>query len=239
MSVSTPGFLHPLSQVFQARLLSLTPLHLQNAFTGIHKSRVPDQNQRGRMFERAMEQLTKWWANTFFEVIPEGHIRNQTYEEVQQKLEIRGLHIPNDDNFETSLDLESLQDVVDDESEIIRSPKSLMKHALMQTGSRDTSAQLFTALCRGLGIPARLVVSIQSVPWKASIDRPKTQSKPTLKGREMVDMYYQSSDAGSSNVDPGTTPMSEKAKGKQKANPVKLRKTKHKVSRMLKDYLGK
>lgn len=240
VSVSILDFLRSLSQVLQARLVSLTPLHLQNAFT-IHKSRVPDQNQRGRMFERAMEQLTKWWTNTFFEVIPDGHIRNHTYEEVQQKLEIRGLHIPGDDNFETQLDLESLQDVLDDEPEIIRNSKSLMKHALMQTGSRDTSAQLFTALCRGLGIPARLVVSIQSMPWKAGIDRSKTQSKPTLKGQEMVDMCYQSSDAGSSSVDPGATPMSEKAKGKQKANPVRLRKTNHKgqVSRMLKDNLGK
>ena len=188
------------------------------------------------MFERAMDQLTKWWANTFFEVIPEGHIRNHTYEEVQQKLEIQGLHLPNDDNL-APLDLESLQDAIEDEPEIIRSAKSLMKHALLQTGSRDTSAQLFTALCRGLGIPARLVVSIQSVPWKAGIDKPKIQSMPRLKGREVVDMNHQSSDAASSSVEPGVTSMSEKAKGKQKANPVRLRKTKR-VARAPKFDLG-
>lgn len=191
------------------------------------------------MFERAMEQLTKWWATTFFEVIPEGHIRNYTFEEIQQKLEIRGLHLPNDDNLDPPLHLESLQDMIDDEPEIIRSPQSLMKHALMQSGSRDTSAQLFTALCRGLGIPARLVVSIQSVPWKAGIDRSKTQSKPILKGEETIDFDYQSSDAGSSSVvdlgatggrldDDSVIPLSEKAKGKQKAKTIRLRKTKTK-----------
>ena len=193
------------------------------------------------MFERAMEQLTAWWTNTFFEVIPEGHLRNHTYEEIQQKLEIRGLHIPkNDDNSETAFDLETLQEAIDDEPEIIRSAQSLMKHALLQTGSRDTSAQLFTSLCRGLGIPTRLVVSIQSMPWKVGIDKPKTPAKAKLKGREVVDMENPSSDAGSSSVglaaagqqlnldDDSVTPMSKRAKGKRKANPVKLRKTKTK-----------
>jgi xeroderma pigmentosum group C-complementing protein len=196
------------------------------------------------MFERAMEQLTMWWANTFFEVIPEGHIRNHTYEEIQQKLEIRGLHIPSNNGLETPLDLESFQDITDDdEPEIIRSPKSLMKHALMQTGSRDISAQLFTALCRGLGIPARLVVSIQSVPWKVGIDGPKT-SKTVMKGR-VADIEHQSSDAGSSSGqrldEDSPTPMSEKAKGKQKAKPVTLRKTKNKkrVLKMLNNSFGK
>jgi xeroderma pigmentosum group C-complementing protein len=53
----------------------------------------------------------------------------------------------------------------------------LMKHALQQQGSRDVSAQLFTALCRALGIPARLVVSLQSVPWQSSIGKLKSPSK--------------------------------------------------------------
>lgn len=59
----------------------------------------------------------------------------------------------------------------EDEGEIIRSCKSLQKHVLLQEGSRDVSAQLFTALCRALDIPARLIVSIQSVPWKACLGK--------------------------------------------------------------------
>ena len=72
--------------------------------------------------------------------------------------------------------LEAQEDV-----EIIRGPKSLMKHALTQSGSRDVSAQLFTALCRALGIPARLVVSLQSVPWQSSVGKVKTTTPPSRK----------------------------------------------------------
>lgn len=74
----------------------------------------------------------------------------------------------------------------DDEGEVIKSEKSLMKHALMMRGSRDTSAQLFTALCRALGIPTRLVVSLQSVPWQAGIGKPKQQLKKTKVGGKDV-----------------------------------------------------
>jgi len=231
---------------FQARLLSLTPLHLQNAFGAIHKSRIPDQNQRGRMFERAMGNLTAWWADTFFEVVPKGHIRNRPYDEIQRKLEIRGLHIKDDANSdEISLDVETLEDIVGDEVEPIRSSKSLMKHALMQSGSRDTSAQLFTALCRGLGIPARLVVSIQSVPWQAGIGKPKPQyDRKKLKGKGKtkevmndevdgsppVPSIFDSNLTNGRRLDGGPVPStSEKAKGKQKAaHVIKLRKTKSK-----------
>ncbi|CAA7262889.1 unnamed protein product [Cyclocybe aegerita] len=219
--------------LLHARLISLVPLHFQNAFGVIHKSRVPDQNQRGRMFERAIDNLAHWWAESFFEVVPEGHIRNQTFDEVQRKLEIRGLHVE-----DAVLDEDTLFDMAVDDPETIRSEKSLMKHALMQSGSRDTSAQLFTSLCRALGIPARLVVNIQSVPWQASVGKPKPryERKPKLKGKEVAveDQDTESSSmaglGGGRRLDGGPVPeMSEKAKGKQKAQPVvRLRKTKSK-----------
>lgn len=145
--------------------MSLTPLGLQNAFAVIHKSFVPDKDKRGRLFEAAINNLTEWWRSTF-EVIPYGHIRNKTFEEAQKIL---------------SVDIEDDDD--DDENEIIRSSKSLMKHALMGSGSRDVSAQLFTALCRALGIPARLVVSLQSVPWQAGIGKPKVIGGGNTKGK--------------------------------------------------------
>ncbi|KAG6885649.1 hypothetical protein C0993_011783 [Termitomyces sp. T159_Od127] len=156
-------------ELLQARLLSLTPLSLQNAFGMIHKSRMPDQNQRGRAFETAMSNLVEWWSKTYFEVTPYGHIKNRTYDDVQAKLAKLGPHTGPDD----ILDVEDIEDVLGEESEKIRSPKSLMKHALMASGSRDVSAQLFTALCRALGIPARLVASLQSVPWQTHVGKPK------------------------------------------------------------------
>ena len=187
-------------------------MHLQNAFAMIHKSRVPDQNQRGRMFENAIRGLAEWWANSFFDVLPEGHIRNRTYNDVQSRLVANALipspataaekpsaSIPSTPPDEAStliafltssvvqMEIETLQDLLDEEGETIRSPKSLMKHALMRCGSRDTSAQLFTALCRALSIPARLVASLQSVPWQSSVGKPRPKYQGKTKGKAKQD----------------------------------------------------
>lgn len=151
------------------------------------------------------------------------------------------------------LDVEAWQDGEDeDEWEVVRSEKSLMKRALQRYGSRDVSAQLFTALCRALGIPARLVVSLQSVPWQAGVGKPKSKPKPKTKGKgkdrasvdgeedgeedgdmEEVDIpstggYFpgdgQTLDGGSSSP-----AANGKGKGKEKAKPViRLRKSKSK-----------
>ena len=195
------------------------------------------------MFETAMKDLTDWWANSFFEVLPEGHIRSRTFDEVRRALEVRGLHFKDQNNPDAVIDIDTLQDMADDEIEPIRSPNSLMKHALMQNGSRDLSAQLFTALCRSLGIPARLVVSLQSVPWQAGIGKPKPiyERKSKGKGKEkaldveddeasnsnsMMDSDVQSGFSNGRRLDGGPV-KSDKAKGKEKAKPtIKLRKTK-------------
>ena len=122
----------------------------------ITKKQYPDAAKRGRLFETAIMRLTQWWHETF-EVLNNGHIRSYTFEQVQKVLA--------GDKF------------LDDEGEVIRSSKSLMKRALLGQGSRDVSAQLFTALCRSLDIPARLVISLQSVPWQANVGKPKAPSK--------------------------------------------------------------
>ncbi|KAJ7701422.1 hypothetical protein B0H17DRAFT_1157700 [Mycena rosella] len=214
--------------LLQARLLSLTPLSLQTAFAMIHKSRVPDQHMRGRMFETAMGHLTFWWAQTFFDVTFDGHLRNRTFDAVRASLEARDIAA------DESLDVELLQKVLEDEGELIRSSKSLMKHALMQKGSRDTSAQLFTALCRALGIPARLVVSLQSVPWKSPkpVQGKKTEEEVVYdkKGKGKAKAESSAFKGNGQRLDGSSIPQkSEKAKGKEKAKPpIKLRKAKSK-----------
>ncbi|KAF9262696.1 Rad4-domain-containing protein [Marasmius fiardii PR-910] len=234
-------------ELLHARLLSLTPLPLQNSFAMIHPSRVPEQAMRGRMFEAAIGRLVDWWKSTFFEVLPHGHMRNRTYDNIQQKLLAYGYGIDSKKDGEQGgmIDNETLEDILDDDIELIRSEKSLMKHTLMQAGSRDTSAQLFTALCRGLGIPSRLIVSLQSVPWQTGIGKPKPkyQKKPKGKAKAIESDGNLStvSTAGASSSRIGTpgTPLSgidgtpveksEKAKGKEKAKPqIKLRKAKMK-----------
>ena len=164
----------------QARLLSLTPLPIQNSFAMIHKSRIPDDVKRGYLFEQAVSRLASWWADTFFTVRPTGHLRNRTFEDVQRVLLSKGLVDVTGKGKEKALpqDVDPLEKLFeDDQIEIVRSAKSLMKHALMRSGSRDVSSQLFTALCRALGVPARLVVSLQSVPWQTNVGRPKTSTK--------------------------------------------------------------
>ncbi|WFD32830.1 hypothetical protein MSPP1_003881 [Malassezia sp. CBS 17886] len=49
--------------------------------------------------------------------------------------------------------------------EKVHSPATLVAAANARTGSQETSAMLFCALCRSLGVPARLVVSMQVSPW--------------------------------------------------------------------------
>ncbi|KAH8104624.1 Rad4-domain-containing protein [Cristinia sonorae] len=163
-------------KLLHARLMSLTPMTLQNAFV-ISKARVPEAPMRGRMFENAVSRLAEWW-HSIFEVETTGHLRNRTFDEVRQMLSTtkKGKSKAQD------------SDPDDEDLEIIRSEKSLMKHALMKSGSRDTCAQLFTALCRALGIPSRLVVSLQSVPWQAGVGKPKKtyKKKPKGKGKEKV-----------------------------------------------------
>ncbi|RPD62250.1 Rad4-domain-containing protein [Lentinus tigrinus ALCF2SS1-7] len=171
--------------LLHARLMSLTPLALQDSFAMITKSRFPEPAKRGRMFESAITRLADWWSSTF-EIVPTGHIRSRTFEEVNKTLPPPKRAPPPDPKGKGKAraveeDDEDLEERYGIDGERIRSEKSLMKHALMRKGSRDTSAQLFTALCRALGIPARLVVSLQSVPWQASVGKPKPTAKKKKK----------------------------------------------------------
>ena len=224
--------------------MSLTPMSIQNSFAMIHKSRVPDAAKRGRLFESAMSKLVEWWM-AYFTVLPYGHIRSRTFEQVQEELK-RDEEKKKRDRKGKGRARDVEEDDDRDLGEVIRSVKSLMKHALMRKGSRDTSAQLFTALCRSLGIPARSVVSLQSVPWQANVGKPKTSTKKTKtdkgKGKakavnidsdeedgDMEEIYVSSAVKGKflgdgQRLDGTSTTGSEK--GKQKAKPViNLRKS--------------
>lgn len=168
----------------------------------IHKSRIPDDVKRGYLFEQAVSRLASWWADTFFTVKPTGHLRNRTFEDVQGVLLSEGLVDVTGKGKGKALpeDVDMLEDLFnDDQVEIVRSAKSLMKHALMRSGSRDVSSQLFTALCRALGIPARLVVSLQSVPWQANVGRSKTSAKH--KGSDSKGKAVEKCDAEGSSED--------------------------------------
>ena len=231
--------------------MSLTPLAIHNSFAMIHKSRIPDDDKRGFLFEQAISRLALWWADTFFTVKSTGHLLSRTFEDVQQVLRSRGLLSTSDKKGKGRAlppDVDPLEDLFEDsEVEIVNSAKSLMKHALKRSGSRDVSSQLFAALCRALGIPTRLVVSLQSVPWQTNVGRPKASARP--KGADSKGKGVERGDAGKDSSeyaqgddvsrrdeyssgdhdhmqDSADQTSSVNANGKGKGHTIKLRKTK-------------
>ncbi|TKY85576.1 hypothetical protein EX895_005738 [Sporisorium graminicola] len=63
-------------------------------------------------------------------------------------------------------------------TEHIISPAGLKERADERSGSRETSAQLFCALCRSIGIPARLVVSPQPLSWSVGASKLANTAQP-------------------------------------------------------------
>ncbi|TFK52131.1 Rad4-domain-containing protein [Heliocybe sulcata] len=167
--------------LLHARILSIVPMHLQQPLSSPPGKRaVPSQAQRGRMFQHAVEALVEWWT-AYFAVDGVG-VRRWSYEEVRRVLDAYPLKKPEtQDNSLPPIDQPEIKlsrhvlSLLSTEPPLASESKSLQKHLLMQRGSRDVSALLFTALCRALGVPARLVVSLQSVGWWG--DKPKPKKK--------------------------------------------------------------
>jgi xeroderma pigmentosum group C-complementing protein len=173
--------------------MSLTPLAIQTSFAMITQRNQPDKGLRGRQFEAALVRLVEWWAEQF-RVAHEKGIRHQTYEAAHALLPHISQVAANDPKGKGKARRRESgegEDIQFESSEMIRSVNSLMKHALMMRGSPDMSAQLFTALCRSLGLPARLVVSIQAVLWRKekthkerALDRAIQKSRKSMKEKE-------------------------------------------------------
>jgi xeroderma pigmentosum group C-complementing protein len=148
----------------------------------IHKKTQPDPIRRARLFESALFKLVEWWYSTFHVISNKG-VRSRSFAQVQQaisKSEEPTLVFDSQDIKGKGKETDLARDDKDPWSDRLRSPKSLMKHALLREGSAETSSMLFTALCRALDIPARLVVSLQSCPWSSK--PPTGKSEPPLEG---------------------------------------------------------
>ncbi|WVF68799.1 hypothetical protein IAT40_003571 [Kwoniella sp. CBS 6097] len=163
--------------LLKARLLSLLPHPLQAAFN-IPPSRFPDRAQRSRLFFDALQSLVTWWSQSFFDISdPTIGLRTRPWDEIQEIIDqlpklTRADLTPGHFISDTKEKSKERQDTLDQMSigsgeEKLRSVNSLMKKALQQEGSRDVSAQLFVSLARSCGLGARLVVSLQPVPWRA------------------------------------------------------------------------
>lgn len=172
----------------QARLLSRVPIHLVNAFGSFNKQTHPNERDRSRLFDQAIKDLTSWWFQSFHIQQTKGIVR-------------RPVHDVDDALEEWKKGGGKWEDIVQDEEggkakkrekkgddnfiagggEQIRTPNTLMKHALIMKGSKDLSVQLFTSLCRALDIPTRLIFSLQPVDWRAPSVAFKGKRKVSVK----------------------------------------------------------
>ncbi|KAG0652959.1 DNA repair rhp42 [Hyphodiscus hymeniophilus] len=99
--------------------------------------------------------------------------------------------------------------------ERIRNLTEFRKCAQVMEGSRDVSAQLFTALLRGLGIEARMVANLQPVGFAWSQNEEASEKNPRkLQEKPAVDV-----DEDSSEDEDGGETQTKTSKGKGKAVP--------------------
>ncbi|KAG9127045.1 hypothetical protein FRC07_000881 [Ceratobasidium sp. 392] len=61
--------------------------------------------------------------------------------------------------------------------ETLRSANSIAKHALQRSGSRDAAVLVFVAMVRAMGLPTRLVGSLQCVSWSTPKEHWNKQGK--------------------------------------------------------------
>lgn len=226
--------------VLQSRLLSLTP-HVLHASFHIPPSRYPDSMQRSRMFQTALQDLSTWWANDYFDVLDATvGMKTRSWDEVMEIVEGlprlvqgAGMQVVLDkggegeggegtgkgkakakvkaiDNLDEKV-VEQFVEALGEGGERIRTVNSLMKKALQGSGGRDTSAQLFVALCRALGLGARLVVSLQALQWRA--DQVKSKSSGS-KGKGKESKSGQKAKAVVNGSKPVPVPASSRRKGK-------------------------
>jgi xeroderma pigmentosum group C-complementing protein len=122
------------------------------------------------------------------------------------KLTAQGMYKPKwaeaDTNVRPFSDFDELDDPMD-KDDFRRTAYSLQ-------GSQDVSTQLFCALLRGIGIEARLVCSLQPLPF-ASLAQPSTPQKPNMQKNTIVIDPYNRKD-GPSPSKPRTSAISHPKK---------------------------
>lgn len=208
------------------------PAHLPATFSAITPTLQPNQAKRGRLFERALQELVDWWGQEWETDWTLGQ-RGFTWDEAeafraqladldaQEKARDKGRDVDvkgkgreskKKPKSKAGAKREALEAAMG--GELIRSAKSLQKKALLMSGSRDISAQLFVAVCRALGIGTRLVVSLQPVGWRMGGDKSKKN------GKTHADADDDSDNLGSTNKSKSnTTGSSSSLKGRPPTGP--------------------
>ncbi|CAI2182863.1 2004_t:CDS:10 [Funneliformis geosporum] len=129
-------------EMTQAMAFSLIEYELQALFD---KALVKIDVKHANLLTIALQDLSKWWKDYF--IITKPGIRNREYHEFGEE----GV----EKFFEN-----------DEFSDCLPSIDEFRSSLRVGEGSRDTSAQLFVVALRSLGIPARLVCSLQAVSFR-------------------------------------------------------------------------
>lgn len=215
--------------ILQDHLYTLVPNTFLEKLRLIHPKKVPVQNERVRMFESLLREITRWWISRFrlepnmtagaalrqpdpdsFNGLfpaPGRRVDGWVVETARQREERhRAERRERSENNKAkgkkgkakASSSETAQEEGEEKekkpkapfseitlfgpgnstqphflrlgesAEPITSAEDLMTHARELMGSRETSAQLFASMCRALGIPSRLVVSIQAPSWSVA-----------------------------------------------------------------------
>lgn len=167
-------------------------MRIQNSFSVITKANYPNERDRARLFDGALKELVAWWYD-YFESDQTKSLVRRTAQDVEEEL-ANGWNVqdyvdvgngdatdeaPSPAKGKAKKRKVKQKDFASTEAtgEVLRSANSLAKRAVStRTGSKDVMAQLFTAICRALDIPARLVFSLQPVDWRAPSATAKASS---------------------------------------------------------------
>lgn len=188
-------------------LQEAVPDILLRQLQAIHPKLVPERRERVRMFEAFMHELVEWWHVRFYvkagvaasaawrqpqldlwqpqpisppawidgwcAETPKGRTQRHRRESKTKKKAMEVAICPTGPTTSVPTYLYLLPP-----PESTSSAHGLRQAARGRVGSRETKAILFCALCRSLGIPARLVVSVQVCPYSAA----KTSARPWAQG---------------------------------------------------------
>ncbi|WFD34259.1 hypothetical protein MCUN1_001096 [Malassezia cuniculi] len=189
------------------KLQDAVPTFIINKIHAIHPRLEPERRERVRMFEAVMHELVDWWSRTYFldqdicsaaawrqpcmdilagaQFAPRTRVDGWVVESAgaraarrSKRMEI-AIFPPGDGvDVPTYLRLAPPAESC--------SPRDLLRLADDRVVSRETSAVLFCATCRALGIPARLVVSVQAPSWSSS-GATKRQTEPAAESSDASD----------------------------------------------------
>ncbi|KAF9150521.1 hypothetical protein BG015_007672 [Linnemannia schmuckeri] len=124
--------------------LSLVPEHIASSVQKIQDNPVREVN--------ALQVLALWWKDSF--VVTGPGIESVPYADIDV------------------VGIEAAMPV--NRGESFKKRKNLQRRLLNRNGSSDVCSQLFTAICRSLGLKARLVESLQACTFKVTLPKDET-----------------------------------------------------------------